>query len=170
MNVPDVGQRKGAGRAAPADHREQVVTGARAVARRFLSVMSPPPRAEDVDSVLLVVSELVTNAVRHAGGLTGFRLRAVTPDAVEVAVQDASPRPPRPRPLDPHTPGGFGLHLVHGLAHSVRTGPGPRGGKTVTAVVPCAREAPARRAPGGTGRGSPVPGGPLAGGPVVSGR
>ena len=160
MGMPEVGHRTAPRRAAAADHRAQV-TGARAAARRFLSRLSPPPRAEDVDAVLLVVSELATNAVLHAGGLTGLRLRTVDPDGVEVTVQDASPERPRRRPLDPHTPGGFGLHLVRALSRSVRVVPSPPGGKTITAVVPCAPAAPARQAPGRATRGHrPDPGEP----------
>jgi hypothetical protein len=60
-------------------------------------------------ALLLVVCELFANAVQHAGGVTGFRLEA-KPGAG--AVDDASTLPPRPRPLDPRTPGGFGWHLV----------------------------------------------------------
>jgi anti-sigma regulatory factor (Ser/Thr protein kinase) len=107
---------------------------ARDVARGFLSVASPEGGSA-VDAVLLVVSELFTNAVQHAGGVTGFRLEA-GPETVTVAVQDASPVPPRPLPLDATRPGGFGWHLVRELSVEVRVEV-HAAGKTVTAIVPC---------------------------------
>ncbi|MGW0537466.1 ATP-binding protein [Streptomyces sp. NPDC003032] len=79
---------------------------ARAVARRFLAVAAPEGGAA-VDVVLLVVSELFANAVRHAGGVSGFRLKA-RPGTVTVEVHDASTVPPRLLPPDVTRPGGFG--------------------------------------------------------------
>ncbi len=70
---------------------------ARDAARRFLAGLGPVERAQ-AEAVLLVVSELVTNAVRHAGGVTGFRLDAGS-GRVGVTVCDESPVPPRPRAL-----------------------------------------------------------------------
>jgi hypothetical protein len=67
----------------------------------------------------LLVSELVTNSVRHAGLATDDVVRIsadVTGDIVRLEVDDAgtdgtvAPRPPTPE-------GGFGLHLVEALAH-----------------------------------------------------
>ena len=83
---------------------------ARDVARGFLSVAAPEGGSAR-DAVLLVVSELFTNAERHAGGATGFRLEA-GPGTVAVTVHDASTVPPRPVPLEATRPGGFGWHLV----------------------------------------------------------
>lgn len=45
------------------------------VARGFLLVAAPEG-GNAVDTVLMVVSELFTNAVRHAGGVTRFELKA----------------------------------------------------------------------------------------------
>ncbi|MDG9710570.1 ATP-binding protein [Streptomyces sp. DH10] len=83
------------------------------------------------DAVLLVVSELFTNAVLNAGGVTGFRL-----DAGAVAVDGASPLPPQPLPMNLTRPGGFGWHLVQNLSVDVRV-QAHAAGKTVTAIVPC---------------------------------
>jgi hypothetical protein len=58
------------------------------------------------------------------------------PDAVTIAVHDASTVPPRPLPLDATRPGGFGWHLVQRLSMEAR-GEVQVAGKTVTAVVPC---------------------------------
>lgn len=57
---------------------------------------------------------LVTNAVQHAGGVTGFGLKAGE-GTVTVVVEDASPQPPRPQPFDRTRPGGFGWPLVQSL-------------------------------------------------------
>jgi len=107
---------------------------ARDVARGFLSVATPQGGSA-AGAVQLVVSELFTNAVQHAGGVTGFQLKA-GPDAVTVAVHDASTVAPRPLPLDATRPGGFGWHLVQELSLEVRVDI-HAAGKTVTAVVPC---------------------------------
>jgi anti-sigma regulatory factor (Ser/Thr protein kinase) len=107
---------------------------ARDVARGFVSVAAPGG-GDAVDAVLLVVSELFTNAVQHAGGVTGFRLEA-GPETVTVTVQDASTVPPRPVSLDATQPCGFGWHLVQELSVEVRVDV-HAAGKTVTAVVPC---------------------------------
>lgn len=94
----------------------------------------------DLTGVLLVVSELVTNAVRHAGGVTGFRLE-VGMGTVTVAVQDASPAPPRPLPTDAREPGGFGWHLVQELSADVQVHVHSTG-KTVWAAVPLSLQCP----------------------------
>ncbi|MFH9065752.1 ATP-binding protein [Streptomyces coeruleorubidus] len=107
---------------------------ARDVTRGFLLVAAPEGDSAG-GAVLLVVSELFTNALLHAGGVTGFRLEA-GPGTVTVAVHDASPLPPQPLPMDASRPGGFGWHLVQELSVDVRVQVHPAG-KTVTAIVPC---------------------------------
>ncbi|MDH6109446.1 anti-sigma regulatory factor (Ser/Thr protein kinase) [Kitasatospora sp. MAP12-15] len=68
------------------------------------------------DDVLLLVSELVTNACQHAGGPQQLLLHGTT-DALRVEVTDASPEQPRPRlPLQPGRPGGHGLVTVARLS------------------------------------------------------
>jgi anti-sigma regulatory factor (Ser/Thr protein kinase) len=106
---------------------------ARDMARGFLSVVAPGGGA-GADAVVLVVSELVTNAVRHAGGVRCFRLEEAW-ETVTVVVQDASPVPPQPRPLDAGEPGGFGWYLVQELAADVQVDIHATG-KTVWAAVP----------------------------------
>ncbi|MCF6525271.1 ATP-binding protein [Streptomyces sp. JJ36] len=114
-----------------------MVGRSRDITRGFLAARCPESSTEDAESVLLVVSELVTNAVRHGGGLMRFRLREVGRDAVEVVVDDASPRYPFPRPLGGDRPGGFGLHLVQAMSRSMGVRPVAGGGKAVHAVIPC---------------------------------
>ncbi|MEU9237255.1 ATP-binding protein [Streptomyces subrutilus] len=83
------------------------------------------------DDVLLVVSELVTNAVRHAPGPFVLEIGLV-PGGIEIAVRDTSPRPPHSRP--PDRTGGRGWGIVQTLARRVRVVPG-QGGKTVHAEL-----------------------------------
>ncbi|WTW23983.1 ATP-binding protein [Streptomyces sp. NBC_00019] len=84
------------------------------------------------DITTLLVSELVTNALRHATGPIGVRLVRPTGlvDVLLVEVSDPLPDPPRERVADPEDESGRGLQLV---AHSSRrwgTRPG-EAGKTV---------------------------------------
>ncbi|ORT54730.1 ATP-binding protein [Streptomyces sp. CB03238] len=108
---------------------------ARDVTRGFLSSVGPSDSAE-AEAVVLVVSELVTKAERHAGGVTGFRLDAAA-GSVTVTVSDASTTPPRLRRTDAFEPGGFGWPLVQELARRVSVNIHPHG-KSVRAVLPLA--------------------------------
>lgn len=70
------------------------------------------------DKVLLVVSELVTNADRHSNGPYILDLEG-TDDAVTVCVYDSSSALPRRYPKDPERVGRHGLEIVHALAAEV---------------------------------------------------
>ncbi|WP_181764883.1 ATP-binding protein [Streptomyces albidus (ex Kaewkla and Franco 2022)] len=111
---------------------------ARDIARDYLSALRPPATPETVDNVLLVVSELVTNAYRHAGGLSCFRVSG-SAGSVHVQVTDPSPLLPRSRSIGPETDlergGGFGWPLVHHLAHEVTVRREPHGGKTIEVFI-----------------------------------
>ncbi|WP_269801387.1 ATP-binding protein [Streptomyces odonnellii] len=75
--------------------------------------------AELEDSALLVLSELVTNAARHARVCHDWEIETryvPTPGTVRIEVHDASPRRPEPRPADPDAIDGRGLILVAALA------------------------------------------------------
>ncbi|MEU5971892.1 ATP-binding protein [Streptomyces globisporus] len=110
--------------------------GARASTRDFLAGLSYPIPAEAADTVLLVVSELVTNALRHGGGTCTLDLTA-HPDTIEVAVHDSSPQAPRMRTPDLNgKTGGFGWPMVNHLARTTSITPRPSGGKTVRALLP----------------------------------
>lgn len=113
------------------------VAEARQATRAFLEALGQPAIGrEQADTVVLVVSELVTNALRHGGGAYTLRF-AAHPGTIEVAVEDASPRMPRIRTPDlVDGTGGFGWHMVNDLAHRVVVTPGPEGGKTVRALFP----------------------------------
>ncbi|MCY0940354.1 ATP-binding protein [Streptomyces antarcticus] len=78
---------------------------------------------------LLVTSELVTNAIRHGGGITAFHTE-IADDALILSVSDASPRAPVPRTGSVDHPGGYGWPLVQRLAERVDISSHP-GGKTI---------------------------------------
>ncbi|MDQ1042902.1 ATP-binding protein [Streptomyces sp. V4I2] len=88
-------------------------------------------RAED--AVLLVVSELVTNADRHSNGPYILELEG-TDAAVAVIVYDSSAALPRRFPKDPERVGRHGLEIVHVLATDLAFERVPVG-KRVRAVV-----------------------------------
>jgi len=87
----------------------------------------------------LVASELVTNAMVHAGTMMTFRITR-RQQYVNIAVHDGSPEVPRLMPLvDPRAPSGRGLLLVASSAVSWGSLPS-RAGKVVWAVL-AARQA-----------------------------
>ncbi|MFI1162597.1 ATP-binding protein [Streptomyces sp. NPDC020801] len=84
------------------------------------------------DTAALLVSELVTNSLRHATGPIVVRLvrPAGLPDVLLVEVSDPLPDPPRERPARPDDESGRGLQLV--ASSSRRWGTRPdAAGKTV---------------------------------------
>jgi anti-sigma regulatory factor (Ser/Thr protein kinase) len=87
-------------------------TRARAVTREHLATICPP-RA--VESAALVVTELVSNAVRHAETEMLLVLN-VAPGHIDVRVQDASPALPERREAGPESLSGRGLAIVDELA------------------------------------------------------
>lgn len=93
---------------------------AAAAARIALERLSERLPASRLRDLRLLVSELVTNAVRHAGLARGDRIRLVVDvdgQIVRVEVHDPGrgfrPRAPSP---DPSRPSGWGLYLVDELA------------------------------------------------------
>ncbi|MGW6273900.1 MULTISPECIES: ATP-binding protein [unclassified Streptomyces] len=122
--------------AAVFDKRPEAVAHARDFARAFVDRLHPAVDPQDVMSVELTVSELVTNVVRHARGTScSLRLRALS-DGIAVAVGDADPRPPQERAPDlAGGTGGFGWPMVRHMARTVTVTRGPNG-KTIRAVLP----------------------------------
>ncbi|MFD9426903.1 MULTISPECIES: ATP-binding protein [unclassified Streptomyces] len=112
------------------------VADAREETRDFLEDLAQPIGAEAADTVVLVVSELVTNALRHGGGTCTLSLTA-HPDSIEVAVHDPSPQAPRMRTPDrTGGTGGFGWPMVNHLARTTAVTRRAAGGKTVSAFLP----------------------------------
>ncbi|MEU3964740.1 ATP-binding protein [Streptomyces buecherae] len=96
------------------------------------------PAAETVADMLLVTSELVTNAIRHGGGVVGLWAR-LDADGLRLAVRDRSDDLPFVKartPGDPVPVGGYGWPMVRRLASEVRVTPCPGGGKEIRIAVP----------------------------------
>jgi anti-sigma regulatory factor (Ser/Thr protein kinase) len=100
-------------------------------ARRFLEDTCRRWTAADfVADAALVVSELVTNAVRHAG--TEMRVALELRDgALTVSVHDGGPGLPRIIPVAERSFGGRGLAIVVRLAEAWGVAVGDDGGKAV---------------------------------------
>ena len=88
----------------------------------------------ELEDLEVVTSELVTNAIVHAGSPSVVEVRRLGVDCLEVAVTDTDPEPPVKRiPYEQHTR-GLGLHIVDALCAD--WGVRPVGeGKTVWARV-----------------------------------
>ncbi|WP_030208732.1 ATP-binding protein [Streptomyces bikiniensis] len=96
------------------------------------------------ETLVLIISELVTNAVVHTGCPAVLRMLFAAEGGVRVEVADASDCPPRPRRAHGDDTNGRGLELVDGLAD--RWGWQPEGsGKSIWCEVD--RAAPAAPAP-----------------------
>jgi anti-sigma regulatory factor (Ser/Thr protein kinase) len=82
-----------------------------------------------MQDVLLMVSEVVTNACMHTVGPMELQLDR-TDERLRIEVTDPSPTPPVPRNPTPGLPGGYGLQVVDRLSRA--WGYAPRGdGKVV---------------------------------------
>ncbi|MEV0637483.1 SpoIIE family protein phosphatase [Streptomyces sp. NPDC050619] len=118
-------------------------------ARRFTARTLRRWSAEEAaDTVLLVVSELVTNALVHTQGPVRLDL-TLRGDRVRICVSDSSPRAPaKPVIVDWESTGGRGLLLVEAMSESFSTVP-VAGGKQVYSeiIVPRREQAPAGSEP-----------------------
>jgi anti-sigma regulatory factor (Ser/Thr protein kinase) len=115
--------------------RPVAIAQARALARSRLRGFD----ATLVDDCLLVVSELVTNAIRHGGGLVGFDVTA-RPDRITVSVQDRSSELPSTLPPSGSwLPGGYGWPLVCRLAKQVSISLLEGGGKAIHVSIAAGR-------------------------------
>lgn len=86
---------------------------ARRALREWLT--SAGVRPDDTGDVMIVMSELVTNAVRHAG--TAFELRCELEDhVVRIEVFDRDTRPPVLVGADAAATGGRGMVIIADLA------------------------------------------------------
>jgi hypothetical protein len=107
-----------------------------AAARRFVTEhLTAQGREGVVPDARLIVSELVTNALVHAG--TAFTVTIdVGQDAVVLRVADGSAVPPVLGTLGVEEPGGRGLGIVAALAGAWGVTTEPGGGKSVWASIP----------------------------------
>lgn len=113
--------------------------GAPAAARRAVTAVLAGWGFRDtdwLDAAAVVVSELVTNAVRHGGGCVALALESHD-ERVTVSVADGSSVVPRRRA--PDDAGGRGIALIEALSEGW-TVENHRGGKRVLVkLVPCPR-------------------------------
>ena len=105
-------------------------------ARRWLAAFLhgrrlPEAQRQDAE---LVISELVTNALRHGLGDVVVRTSLADGDVLQVSVTDSGPELPALQPFDPGRIGGVGLRIVDRLASGWGVASFP-GGKTVWAVL-----------------------------------
>ncbi|MFF8278859.1 ATP-binding protein [Streptomyces lateritius] len=125
----------------PEQARHVTAATARDEVRRFLDerfCREQPTTSEDVvlADALLVTSELVTNAIRHGGGVRAFKL-SVADEGLWITVTDRNRAWPTATAADAGAaaPGGFGLRLIRRLSKEVTITPAP-GGKSIHALVP----------------------------------
>jgi serine phosphatase RsbU (regulator of sigma subunit)/anti-sigma regulatory factor (Ser/Thr protein kinase) len=90
-----------------------------------------------IDASELLVSELVTNAIKYANGKVGLRL-ILEPDTLTCEVRDSSPALPRVLQVDRDAENGRGLHVVSQMAARWGARRTPTG-----KVVWCAQAVPA---------------------------
>ncbi|AJC53939.1 regulatory protein [Streptomyces sp. 769] len=127
------------------------MAAARGHVRDVLSRWGLPPGSAAADDLLLIVSELATNAVQHTRGQSPAFTVALRLDREErlcLGVTDAHPRPPRRLPAAVQQDNGRGLVIIRSLA-AERGGrlwvePVASGGKTVWVTVPWPTAAPCR--------------------------
>ena len=95
---------------------------ARAAVRALLARVGLDPHHRSSQDAQLVVSELVTNAARHAPGPAALEFE-LTPDGdlLRISVRDSSPRLPQPRERDGGRIGGHGLYLISQLCDQLHT-------------------------------------------------
>jgi anti-sigma regulatory factor (Ser/Thr protein kinase) len=96
------------------------IGAAREQVREFLAHAGPTVSAQLVADALLAVSELVTNAVRHAPGPCRLEV-AVEQRHLRIAVSDTSTSAPTLKAPRYDGAGGFGLRMLRELAGQVET-------------------------------------------------
>ncbi|MFF2205074.1 ATP-binding protein [Streptomyces sp. NPDC058145] len=120
------------------ESRFPAVTASIAAARHWVrdcveGFGGPLRRHPVIQTAELLVSELITNAIRHGAGPPLIRL-TWTGRLLRIAVSDYGDRQPRIRATPNTEPGGFGMQLLERLA--LRWGVTPRHpGKTVWAEL-----------------------------------
>jgi CheY-like chemotaxis protein/anti-sigma regulatory factor (Ser/Thr protein kinase) len=107
------------------------------LARRFVreTLVTWGVAADSLDDALLVVSELVTNAVVHARTDCELRL-GLSPGSVRIEVVDGGGGTPDPLPPSRTRPHGRGLNLIDAVTSAWGVDPRTGGGKLVWAEIP----------------------------------
>ncbi|GJF27015.1 MULTISPECIES: ATP-binding protein [Streptomyces] len=113
------------------------VADARNFALRFLAEAQaagePTLSARVLEAAQLVVSELVTNAVKYGSGPIGLSV-ALAEDTLSVTVRDGETTLPSRRPADPRRVGQHGLEIVAALSQDIEVQQ-EETGKRVTARI-----------------------------------
>ena len=138
---------------AEASQRFEHDTQSARAARRFVTQILTDwdnDEGDLTDTVTLLVSELVTNAVIHGGSDVEVSVR-LTPSAARVEVTDTSATGIAPRDAADDEDSGRGLALVESLARRWGVRPGRGGGKTVWFEVDRPDGAGVEAAPGRAG-------------------
>lgn len=122
----------------PTDHLDETlpaVPESVAFARALVDAVEPPLPDETLRSARLLVSELVTNAIRHGAGTAVRVALERRSDVLRIEVHDQGDGfVARPRDPDHHKGSGWGLHFVSRLAR--RWGVEADGGTTVWLELP----------------------------------
>ncbi len=123
------------------------VQEARTAVRNLLADLTAA--SDHVEAAVLIVSELVTNAIRHANGAEGIEIDVQAhPGMVRLVVVDHDPLPPVRRerpPLDAGTESGRGLVLVEQLSTEWGWSPIAGNGKSVWCTIESEAPPEARR-------------------------
>jgi anti-sigma regulatory factor (Ser/Thr protein kinase) len=116
-------------------------------ARDFVGQVCASGNAEECSELgQLVISELVSNAVRYSGTAIEIEVRLES-DQLWLCVHDDGAGMPMTVPPGSRTVGGVGLELVSRVSSAWGVTPDPRGGKDVWCVLPA----------GGTANGTTPP-------------
>ena len=107
-----------------------------AAARRFVAAALTTWRQPEalVDAVVLVTSEMATNAVLHAGSDFEVSVQRL-PDGLLLRVNDHSPRPPVQRSCSATSTTGRGTYLLDALCRGWGAVDDGLGGKAVWALL-----------------------------------
>jgi anti-sigma regulatory factor (Ser/Thr protein kinase) len=98
--------------------RLQIKRTSAASARQFVKVVFDAWSISGTDDAELLISELVTNVVKHVGNCPEpMRISILRiGDRIRIEVHDPSPEPPKPRLAKELDQSGYGLFLVQMIA------------------------------------------------------
>jgi anti-sigma regulatory factor (Ser/Thr protein kinase) len=110
------------------------VTSAREARAFTRATLTRWDHADLADDAALVVTELVTNAVTHAGSSCELRL-VIGPHSLRIEVADGGSGTPDPLPPSATRNHGRGLHMIDAVASAWGVQPEAGGGKLVWAEL-----------------------------------
>jgi anti-sigma regulatory factor (Ser/Thr protein kinase) len=114
--APDTSRKRTATWRPPHPRDSAISTEGRGWARRTLpEILTRTPRRDLYDDMDLVFTELISNAVRHGGGLREAQL-SNTGDHLRLVAADDDPRGPAVRARRVDEPNGRGMHLIEAIA------------------------------------------------------